>query len=258
MGDEDGSASGPEAQPKFHSENDLPPPGAWAGWERQRLKPPGATLLRPLAWSAFFLAATPLPLLFPDNTPNDSAFSSALFAVAWSLVLLPLISVGSLSRHPSQSHGYDIFPLDMPTLTIAIALFMAHVVIDPAFGWASYAAFWASWLKLVRSLTDATHLASGRWIKEIDPARFKDIDLADGWAFQESHFKPGVIGVGPSVTASSRLVIEGVRVDGIAHLGVSLLHRSGFRHDPFQRRATMEKMDFILENPPFALEIIDH
>ncbi|MAK68862.1 MAG: hypothetical protein CME50_02670, partial [Halieaceae bacterium] len=83
---------------RFQSENERTPPDAWRVWERQRLKPPGTTLLIPMAWSAFFLAATPLPLAFPGNTPDDAIISSALFATAWTLVLLPLLFLGSLSR----------------------------------------------------------------------------------------------------------------------------------------------------------------
>ena len=236
---------------RFQSENERTPPDAWRVWERQRLKPPGTTLLIPMAWSAFFLAATPLPLAFPGNTPDDAIISSALFATAWTLVLLPLLFLGSLSRHPSQSHAYDIFPLDMPSLFIAIALFLGHVFLNPILGWASYATFWYSWAKLTKSLTDATFPSSGRWIKEIDPLHFNQIGLVDGWVFTTGHFKTGIIGVGPSLTSQSRLVIEGVRAGNVAHIAISILHRSGFRHDPFQNRIDVQNIDSLLEKPPF-------
>ena len=242
---------------KFQSENDRTPPETWGDWERERLKPPGTTLLRPMAWSAFFLAATPLPLAFPGNTPDDAIISSLLFAVAWSLVLLSLLSVGSLSRHPSQSHAYDIFPLDMPSLLIAVALFLAHVFVNPVLGWASYATFWYSWIKLTRSLTDSTYPSNGRWAKEIDPLQFNHIGLVDGWAFTTGHFKTGIIGVGPPVAPQSRLVIEGVRASNVAHIAISILHRSGFRHDPFQHRVDVRDIDLLLEKPPLTFRTDD-
>ena len=177
--------------------------------------------------------------------------------MAWSLVLLSLLSVGSLSRHQSQSHAYDIFPLDMPSLLIAVALFLAHVFVNPVLGWASYATFWYSWIKLTRSLTDSTYPSNGRWAKEIDPLQFNHIGLVDGWAFTTGHFKTGIIGVGPPVAPQSRLVIEGVRASNVAHIAISILHRSGFRHDPFQHRVDVRDIDLLLEKPPLIFRTDD-
>jgi hypothetical protein len=46
-------------------------------------------------------------------------------------------------------------------------------------------------------------------------------------------------------------VIEGVRAGNVAHIAISILHRSGFRHDPFQNRIGVQNIDSLLEKPPF-------
>ena len=55
----------------------------------------------------------------------------------------------------------------------------------------------------------------------------------------------------PTLTPQSRLVIEGVRASNVAHIAISILHRSGFRHDPFQHRIDVGNIDLLLEKPPF-------
>ena len=62
---------------------------------------------------------------------------------------------------------------------------------------------------------------------------------------------------GPPVAPQSRLVIEGVRASNVAHIAISILHRSGFRHDPFQHRVDVRDIDLLLEKPPLIFRTDD-
>ena len=240
---------GPE-KTDFHADNDRFPSSEWEGWFRKKSRNPGAALLFPIAWSAFFLLIAPLPQIASGFTPDDRTASAALFLTAWVLVVIPLISTGSLARHPLNSHVLDIYPLDMPSMALASALFLLHVLTNPILGWMSYLVFWYSWLKAVRNLSAATHYSAGAWLKQIDPANYSKLQLSSDWGLTENFFKAGILGTGPSLSANSILVIEGIRREESAYISIAVLHRSGYRHDPFQERLEPERIDELLRSPP--------
>ena len=50
---------------------------------------------------------------------------------------------------------------------------------------------------------------------------------------------------------------QGVRASNVAHIAISILHRSGFRHDPFQHRVDVRDIDLLLEKPPLIFRTDD-
>ena len=65
-------------------DHEIQPPDSWTSWRRQRLRPPGPSMLIPVAWTAFFLLAAGLVLgglfvyLSDDEPPTPSQITFQL------------------------------------------------------------------------------------------------------------------------------------------------------------------------------------
>lgn len=216
---------------------ELAPPESWVsstprignfGWIRQRFRPLAWPLLMPMSWSPLFLLATALPLAFPGRTPNDQAISFGLFAIAWALVLLPLIL--GRNAQPMSNNSIPALPVDWFSLALGAALFSLHILLDPWLGWISYALFWIAYIRTVQKVQDAMITPSARLLLPIVTEDWNS-DLPDSWESRSKHWVSDTIA--RASCDDGHLVIAGTSRGGSDFLALAFVHRSGFVQDPF-------------------------
>lgn len=237
-------------------DHENPPPDSWSSWRRQRLRPPGPAMLVPVAWTAFFLAAASLPLIFPGRTSDDQLIAFMLFGIGWILTIAPLAFSGAIGHHPARKSIFDIYPIDGKSMFIGIIFFVAHISINALFGWLAYLFFWIAWVRTVLSISVAVEPSCGRWLLPINSEEYVDSKLSGGWEKKETRFGTGCLAVGPEV-GDSKIIIEGVRHRTGTYLAISVLGRSGYRYDPFQDRLQIPISDDLLREPPIEIASLE-
>lgn len=238
--------------PIIEHDHETHPHDAWSPWRRQRLRPPGPAMLVPVAWTAFFLVAASFPLIFPGRTPDDQLVASALFSIGWALTIAPLVFTGAIGNHPARKSIFDIYPIDAKSILMGLTFFVAHVFINPLFGWLAYLLFWVAWIRTVAAISEAVEPSCGRWLLPIAPEAYIDSKMGEGWQKKERRFGTACLAVGPEV-GDCKIIIEGVRHHTGTYLAVSLLGRSGYRYDPFQTRLHNLIPEYLLREPPIKI-----
>ena len=217
--------------------SDLPEPwptpssNSAKGWRRQMLRPVAPRLLLPMAWSPFFLVVTAIPLALPDRTPvDDQIAAAAFFALSWLLILVPLYLFRS--TQPTHVGSIHTLPFDWVTFVLACAVFGLHVLIDPAFGWVSYAIFWLAWFNTYFMIRDVAIIPSGRWLLPVDSSDWKTSEaLSDGWNIISDYWTSGPIA--KLNVNSGQITLSGVSRGDDRFVAIALIGPSGFVHDPF-------------------------
>ena len=226
-----------EGLPPDFRNGELPPPERWVsttprvgnfGWCRQRLRPLAWPLLRPMAWAPLFLATSAVPLALPGRTPFDQALALGLFAISWSLVVLPLLF--ARNSQPMSEGSFLSLPIDTTSLALAAAVFPLHVYYHPVIGWLSYALFWLAYFRTVMLVQRAMLVPPARFLLPVEPVDW-DSALPPPWEGKSSSWARNELASAP--TRNGRLVIAGATRSGQDFLSLAFVHHSGFVQDPF-------------------------
>lgn len=245
-----------DALPPDSRNGELKPPKSWnyssprgypEGWKRQRLKPLAFSLLKPISWSLFFLAIVPLPLVFPNETPDDQSFAFLFFIISWSLVIYPLGN--SRGNQSSPIHGLFSLPIDWNSLFVGLFLFPAHVLIDPRIGWISYFIFWFAMIRTIMQIQIMMKNPPARFLLPIVIEDWNGNILGDEWSINSNKWKNGLMA--EYSFKEGMLAISGLSRGKDKFLSFSFVHKSGFLHDPFFDTISVDnKLDEVLQEPP--------
>ena len=234
---------------------ELSPPASWvsstptsgnSGWIRQRLRPLAWGILRPMAWSPFFLISSVFPLAFPGRTPNDQLFAFAFFISSWLLVTLPLIF--SRNAQPMSDPSIKSLPIDWLSIVIASIIFPFHIIVDPVIGWFSYAIFWIAYFRTVSLVQEAIISPPARFLLPIETSDWHG-QLEGPWEVLSIDWARRDLAM--LICDHGRLVIGGVSRGGHDFLALAFVHKSGFLHDPFHSSTVYcDTLSSTLANPP--------
>ena len=232
------------SSPPDFRHGELAPPATWVstvpsigkfGWCRQRYRPLAWSIVRPFAWSPFFLAISVIPLLIQGKTPNDQVFSAGLFLLSWGLVMLPLIL--ARNSQPMSDGNISSLPVDWASLLFATALFPLHIIFDHRFGWAAYIFYWVAYIRTVQIVQKSMIAPSARFLLPIEAEDWPS-SLEMPWKVHSSHWKRGLLA--SARLENGKLVIYGTSRSGTDFLALAFVHKSGFVQDPFHRNMPFE------------------
>ena len=236
----------------------MPLPQSWTypspnktGWSRQRLRPLAWGLLKPSAWSPFFLIASSFPLAFPGNTPDDQALASSLFMVSWCLLLLPQLM--ERNSQPSSGRGILSLPIDWKNLLLGIIIFPLHFEIDPRIGWISFVFFISSMVRSIGMMSESFAIPPSRLVIPVDSGELNEIVIDDGWTMLSNKWIRGPIAT--LETEKGSLLISGNSRSGFDFVSLAYRHHTGFVQDCFfEGHPESETLSEILSSPPIELE----
>lgn len=249
-----------KTSPPDYIKGELSPPETWIsssprigkfGWIRQRYKPLVWTLLRPLAWSPFFLIITIIPLIFPGQTPNDRLFSIVFFTIAWCLVFFPLIF--SRNNQPMSQNNILTLPIDWLFFTLGLVFFVSHILIDQRFGWISYLFFWISYIRTILNIQSIILVPPARFLLPIISKDWTG-NLEHPWKIDSISWSKKILARASSI--DGELIIAGISRKGTEFLSLAYLHKSGFIQDPFHYNHEKDRnLEKILSDPPSIIGI---
>ncbi|MAN07818.1 MAG: hypothetical protein CL987_07335 [Euryarchaeota archaeon] len=223
---------------------ELSPPADWVsttprigsyGWCRQRMRPLAHSLLIPLAWAPFFLLIAAIPLAIPGRTPNDQGISTALFTVAWSLVIIPILF--SRNSQPMSGSSFFSLPVDWASLTFALSIFPLHILVDSRLGWISYFFCWLAYFRTIRLVQIAIITPPARFLLPIDPIDW-EAELESPWEILSVKWSNKELA--SADFPNGKLVLSGFSRTGQDFLSLAFVHRTGFVKDPFHESMSGE------------------
>ncbi len=197
------------------------------GWERQRMRPLARSIVKPLAWSPFFLIASIFPLVFTGVTPDDQLVSSTLFLISWVLLILPVAN--ARNAQPTSDFSLLSLPVDWLSLCVAIFFFALHIEFTPLLGWVSYAVFWLAFLRSVKMISDVFSVPPARLIIPVDRDYWDSSVLNDDWEIIEKVWKRGEIAT--STLAKGKLTLHGMSRGNVDFISLSYICEYGFVQD---------------------------
>lgn len=197
------------------------------GWERQRMRPLAWTVLKPLAWSPFFLIASVIPLLFTGSTPDDQAVSGSLFIISWLLLILPVAN--ARNNQPTSDDSLLALPVDWFSISLGLIFFIFHIEYSPILGWLSYAIFWVAFFRSIKMISDVFSVPPARIILPIDRESWNSTDLSSDWVVTEKIWKNGQIAV--AHLGSGKLKLHGMSRGNTNFMSLSYICRFGFVQD---------------------------
>ena len=244
-----------EGTPPDFRPGELAPPETWVstvpsigkfGWCRQRYRPLAWSILRPLAWAPLFLAISVVPLAIPGKTPDDQAFSAAFFLFSWILVIAPLAM--ARNSQPMSHSSLLSLPVDWWSLLLATAIFPLHLFVDPRIGWASYAIYWAAYIRSVQMIQISMAVPPARFLNPIDTNDWEG-GLSPPWKEHSNSWRRGELA--SAGLGGGRFVISGISRSGQDFIAFTFVHKSGFVHDPFHESMPSGKpFSDLLNSPP--------
>jgi len=239
--------------------DEINPPDSWdftspdiggRGWMRQRLQPVGPQILFTTAWSLFFLIASAIPLIFPDEIPiDDQNLAIVFFSISWILVLVPFLWFSN-----GNSESLNLFPLEALPFFLGVVLFILHIMIDPKLGWLGYIFFLYSWLKTVNNISNSLSVNSARWLLPISLSDFSDDIFNEGWILLTRNFRNGLI-----AKYSKDLVHYSAEITGLTRgdnkfLAFSIVYQGRIIHDPFNHNFISDtELNRLLKAPPLKI-----
>lgn len=220
------------------------------GWMRQRLQPIGPQILFTTAWSLFFLIASAIPLIFPDETPiDDQNLAIIFFSISWILVLVPFLWFSN-----GNSEGLNFFPLEIIPFILGIVLFILHIIIDPKLGWLGYLLFSYSWFKTVNNISNSLSVNSARWLLPISISDFSDNIFNEGWTLLTKNFRNGLIATYSKNMAHYSAEITGLTRGNNKFIAFSIVYQGRIIHDPFNNKFLPSvELTRLLINPPLKI-----
>ena len=197
------------------------------GWARQRMRPLAWPILKPVAWSPFFLISSIFPLIFTGNTPDDQFVSGALFLVSWTLLIVPVSN--ARNAQPTSSDNLLTLPIDWVLLTLGCLLFLAHIYYSPLLGWAAYAVFWIAFIRSIMMISEVFSIPPARIMSPLVKSSWDSRALPERWEIHSQSWIRGKISSTP--VGEGRLVLYGLTRQSTEFISISYICKYGFVQD---------------------------
>ena len=217
------------------------------GWERQRMRPLAWPILKPLAWSPFFLIASVFPLVFKGITPDDQFVSGTLFIISWSLLILPVANARNVQ--PTSDNSLLSLPIDWLSILLGIIFFTLHTEFSPSFGWASYAMFWIAFFRSINMISEVFMIPPARIILPISRGSWDSSILSGDWNVSKKIWNRGEIATVP--LEEGKLALHGFSRGNIDFISLSYVCKYGFVQDClFKGNTESERINQLLNEFP--------
>ena len=216
-------------------------PSTWTSWKRLRLRPGLPRLVFPASWSIGLLALSTLPLIFPDNTPDDQMVALSLFLLGWLLLWMTPVRVANSQPdgRPGSVLPWLLFGGGNSTLTrtwmLALAgmvSFVLHIIVDVRLGWLAYALFLLLWLDQLQRIAGLLAHPQNLWVLPVAADELVTDSFGPGWVDVYPRFRRGPVAI-HRLADGRRLELRGLTRSGADFVALQLRHPSGLLLDPF-------------------------
>lgn len=204
-----------------------PSPQHRFGWARQRMRPLAWPILKPVAWSPFFLTSSIFPLIFSGNTPNDQFVSGSLFIISWTLLIVPVSN--ARNAQPTSSDDLLILPVDWILLSVGGLFFITHIYYSPYLGWVAYAIFWVAFLRSIKMISEVFSIPPARIIIPLERSTWDSKSLPERWEVHSQSWNRGKISSAP--VGEGKLVLYGLSRENTDFISISYVCKFGFVQD---------------------------
>ena len=224
------------------------------GWARQRMRPLAWSILKPVAWSPFFLISSIFPLVFTGNTPDDQFVSGALFVISWTLLIVPVSN--ARNAQPTSSDNFLILPIDWALLSLGCLLFLAHIYYSPLVGWAAYAVFLTAFLRSIMMISEVFSIPPARIISPLEKSSWDSRALPERWEINSRSWSKGKISSTP--IGEGKLVLYGHTRQYTDFISISYICKFGFVQDClFESHPHSDEIIAVLEELQFDFSQVE-
>lgn len=224
------------------------------GWARQRMRPLAWSILKPVAWSPFFLISSIFPLVFTGNTPDDQFVSGALFVISWTLLIVPVSN--ARNAQPTSSDNFLILPIDWPLLSLGCLLFLAHIYYSPLLGWVAYAVFLTAFLRSIMMISEVFSIPPARIMSPLEKSSWDSRALPERWEIDSRSWSKGKISSTP--IGEGKLVLYGHTRQYTDFISISYICKFGFVQDClFESHPHSDEIIAVLEELQFDFSQVE-
>ena len=224
------------------------------GWARQRMRPLAWSILKPVAWSPFFLISSIFPLVFTGNTPDDQFVSGALFVISWTLLIVPVSN--ARNAQPTSSDNFLILPIDWPLLSLGCLLFLAHIYYSPLLGWVAYAVFLTAFLRSIMMISEVFSIPPARIMSPLEKSSWDSRALPERWEINSRSWSKGKISSTP--IGEGKLVLYGHTRQYTDFISISYICKFGFVQDClFESHPHSDEIIAVLEELQFDFSQVE-
>ena len=224
------------------------------GWARQRMRPLAWSILKPVAWSPFFLISSIFPLVFTGNTPDDQFVSGALFVISWTLLIVPVSN--ARNAQPTSSDNFLILPIDWALLSLGCLLFLAHIYYSPFRGWVAYAVFLTAFLRSIMMISEVFSIPPARIMSPLEKSSWDSRALPERWEINSRSWSKGKISSTP--IGEGKLVLYGHTRQYTDFISISYICKFGFVQDClFESHPHSDEIIAVLEELQFDFSQVE-
>ena len=224
------------------------------GWARQRMRPLAWSILKPVAWSPFFLISSIFPLVFTGNTPDDQFVSGALFVISWTLLIVPVSN--ARNAQPTSSDNFLILPIDWALLSLGCLLFLAHIYYSPLLGWVAYAVFLTAFLGSIMMISEVFSIPPARIMSPLEKSSWDSRALPERWEINSRSWSKGKISSTP--IGEGKLVLYGHTRQYTDFISISYICKFGFVQDClFESHPHSDEIIAVLEELQFDFSQVE-
>lgn len=224
------------------------------GWARQRMRPLAWSILKPVAWSPFFLISSIFPLVFTGNTPDDQFVSGALFVISWTLLIVPVSN--ARNAQPTSSDNFLILPIDWALLSLGCLLFLAHIYYSPLLGWVAYAVFLTAFLRSIMMISEVFSIPPARIMSPLEKSSWDSRALPERWEIDSRSWSKGKISSTP--IGEGKLVLYGHTRQYTDFISISYICKFGFVQDClFESHPHSDEIIAVLEELQFDFSQVE-
>ena len=224
------------------------------GWARQRMRPLAWSILKPVAWSPFFLISSIFPLVFTGNTPDDQFVSGALFVISWTLLIVPVSN--ARNAQPTSSDNFLILPIDWALLSLGCLLFLAHIYYSPLLGWVAYAVFLTAFLRSIMMISEVFSIPPARIMSPLEKSSWDSRALPERWEINSRSWSKGKISSTP--IGEGKLVLYGHTRQYTDFISISYICKFGFVQDGlFESHPHSDEIIAVLEELQFDFSQVE-
>ena len=224
------------------------------GWARQRMRPLAWSILKPVAWSPFFLISSIFPLVFTGNTPDDQFVSGALFVISWTLLIVPVSN--ARNAQPTSSDNFLILPIDWAFLSLGCLLFLAHIYYSPLLGWVAYAVFLTAFLRSIMMISEVFSIPPARIMSPLEKSSWDSRALPERWEINSRSWSKGKISSTP--IGEGKLVLYGHTRQYTDFISISYICKFGFVQDClFESHPHSDEIIAVLEELQFDFSQVE-
>ena len=224
------------------------------GWARQRMRPLAWSILKPVAWSPFFLISSIFPLVFTGNTPDDQFVSAAIFVISWTLLNVPVSN--ARNAQPTSSDNFLILPIDWALLSLGCLLFLAHIYYSPLLGWVAYAVFLTAFLRSIMMISEVFSIPPARIVSPLEKSSWDSRALPERWEINSRSWSKGKISSTP--IGEGKLVLYGHTRQYTDFISISYICKFGFVQDClFESHPHSDEIIAVLEELQFDFSQVE-